>query len=253
VGRGRCAPVTVQAFGFSVRVVGLVMNLKTFCAGAVAVASIAVAAPASAAITLDFAGLNGDAQELVQEYYNGGTGSLGSSGGPNYGISFSGNAIACSVQPNGVCNSGGLPSPGNLLFFLSGGATTMNVTGGFDTGFSFYYSAVNNPASINVWSGLNSTGSLLATLNLPVTPSNPGSPGCAGGAFCPYVPIGVAFAGMAMSVDFGGSADQVAFANITIGSITPGTGVPEPATWAMMIIGFGAVGTAMRRRRYALA
>jgi hypothetical protein len=26
-------------------------------------------------------------------------------------------------------------------------------------------------------------------------------------------------------------------------------GVPEPATWAMMIIGFGAVGTAVRRRR----
>jgi hypothetical protein len=26
-------------------------------------------------------------------------------------------------------------------------------------------------------------------------------------------------------------------------------GVPEPATWAMMIIGFGAVGTSVRRRR----
>ncbi len=29
--------------------------------------------------------------------------------------------------------------------------------------------------------------------------------------------------------------------------VTPG--VPEPATWAMMIVGFGAVGGAMRRRR----
>jgi hypothetical protein len=29
--------------------------------------------------------------------------------------------------------------------------------------------------------------------------------------------------------------------------------VPEPATWAMMIIGFGAVGSAMRRRRTAIA
>ena len=29
----------------------------------------------------------------------------------------------------------------------------------------------------------------------------------------------------------------------------PGTAVPEPATWAMMILGFGGVGAMMRRRR----
>lgn len=33
----------------------------------------------------------------------------------------------------------------------------------------------------------------------------------------------------------------------------PGGAVPEPATWAMMIAGFGAVGSAMRSRRRALA
>ena len=30
------------------------------------------------------------------------------------------------------------------------------------------------------------------------------------------------------------------------------TAVPEPATWGMMLLGFGAVGFAMRRRRYRL-
>jgi len=31
---------------------------------------------------------------------------------------------------------------------------------------------------------------------------------------------------------------------------TPVTGaVPEPATWAMMLLGFGGIGAAMRRRR----
>ena len=30
-------------------------------------------------------------------------------------------------------------------------------------------------------------------------------------------------------------------------------GVPEPATWAMMLIGFGAMGVALRRRRVAVA
>jgi hypothetical protein len=33
--------------------------------------------------------------------------------------------------------------------------------------------------------------------------------------------------------------------------VTPG--IPEPATWAMMILGFGMVGTAMRRRRQTLS
>jgi hypothetical protein len=31
------------------------------------------------------------------------------------------------------------------------------------------------------------------------------------------------------------------------------TQVPEPATWAMLIAGFGLVGSAMRRRRTAVA
>jgi hypothetical protein len=36
------------------------------------------------------------------------------------------------------------------------------------------------------------------------------------------------------------------------GGVTPGPGVPEPATWAMLIAGFGFVGAALRRRRAAL-
>ena len=35
--------------------------------------------------------------------------------------------------------------------------------------------------------------------------------------------------------------------------VPPPGGAPEPATWAMLIAGFGLAGTAMRRRRAALA
>ena len=35
--------------------------------------------------------------------------------------------------------------------------------------------------------------------------------------------------------------------------VNPPSAVPEPATWAMMITGFGLAGTALRRRNRALA
>ena len=36
---------------------------------------------------------------------------------------------------------------------------------------------------------------------------------------------------------------------LQLDNITIGSAVPEPSTWAMMLMGFGAVGLAMRRRR----
>jgi hypothetical protein len=36
-------------------------------------------------------------------------------------------------------------------------------------------------------------------------------------------------------------------------TLTQGPRIPEPATWAMMIMGFGGIGALMRRRRMALA
>jgi hypothetical protein len=50
----------------------------------------------------------------------------------------------------------------------------------------------------------------------------------------------------------GNNLDQVRFLVSNTSSATPNpsaTSVPEPATWALMLIGFGFVGTAMRRRQ----
>ena len=41
---------------------------------------------------------------------------------------------------------------------------------------------------------------------------------------------------------------NVGLSNLTFETMSVAGGVPEPATWAMMIAGFGAVGGAMRRR-----
>ena len=36
-------------------------------------------------------------------------------------------------------------------------------------------------------------------------------------------------------------------------AVVPVRGVPEPSTWAMMLIGFGSIGVALRRRRKAIS
>lgn len=55
-----------------------------------------------------------------------------------------------------------------------------------------------------------------------------------------------------LSVSLGGSGfPQIDNVSFTVASAT--APVPEPATWAMMIVGFGAVGATLRRRRPAVA
>ncbi|MBS0479965.1 MAG: PEP-CTERM sorting domain-containing protein [Proteobacteria bacterium] len=45
--------------------------------------------------------------------------------------------------------------------------------------------------------------------------------------------------------DYSNAIDNVV---LQLSARQPG-GVPEPATWAMMVVGFGAVGSALRRRK----
>jgi hypothetical protein len=219
----------------------------------------AIPAATEGATVLTFEGL-GD-QEAVNDFYNGGTGGNGSGPGPNYGIQFSDNSLSIiDSDAGGTGNFGGEPSPSTILFFLSGKAATMNVAAGFTTGLSFFYSAINSPGTIRVYDGLNASGNLLATLDLPITPTN-GAPDPTG-AFSPLVPIGVTFTGTAHSVDFGGTVNQVGFDNITLGSGTPGGGgggpppapaVPlpalSPAMLAALVVLLGFVAFAWRRSR----
>jgi hypothetical protein len=208
-------------------------------------------------IVLNFAGLNGTAEEAPLNYYDGGTGSLGSGPGPNYGITFGADAITCSGQPGGTCNTAMIPggAGANTLFFLNGSGDVMNKASGFTTGFSFYYSAASVPGVVDVYSGLNGTGSLLAQINLPVTGSGSGTSGCYGTDYCPYTAIGVTFAGTAESVNFSGTANYIGFADITLGSSTAGGGTttaPEidpSSAGAGLVLLLGGVAVLRGRRK----
>jgi hypothetical protein len=231
--------------------------LKTKFAMATAAAfafGMAGAAQASV-VSLNFEGVNStypSGYAFINGFYNGGTSSDGTSG-VNYGVTFSSNAQAICLNSTTVsCSNtsrGGLAPASSKggLFFLSGGSTTLNYAAGFDTGFSFNYAEPNaNGGFIQVFDGLDGSGTQLASFNLSLTPSN--CPGY-GAAYCPFVPIGVLFAGTAKSIVFGGVANFVVFDDVTFGSGSPGPGVPEPATWAMLLAGFGMAGAALRHRR----
>jgi PEP-CTERM motif-containing protein len=220
---------------------------KTILAAAFATTALIAGPAAATTTTLTFEGVGDEAS--VNDFYNGGTDSYGNSG-TNYGINFSSVSLGLiDSDAGGLGNIANEPSESTVLFFLDGSAATMNVAAGFDTGFSFFYSA-NSTGFVNVYDGLNGTGNLLATLSLSLNFNNDSCTGDPFGDYCHWDPIGVNFAGTAKSVDFGGSANFIVFDNITLGSATPGTGaVPEPATWAMMLLGFGAAAAAMRRQR----
>ncbi len=246
------------------RKVAFMINLSNFIKFAAITAALGtttfvntIESQAATITVLDFEGINNPvtttSPAFINNFYNGGTSSVGTSG-PNYGISFSTNAQAiCLNTLSESCSNtsrGGLGNPNSQrggLFFLSGSQTFLNFAGGFDTGFSFNYSAIANPGSINVYDGDNGTGTLLATLALPTTPSN-----CTGysAGFCPFVASGIGFTGTAKSIGFAGVANQIVFDDITFGSITPdppATAVPEPFTIVGTLMG-GAAAFKMRKR-----
>lgn len=206
------------------------------------------AGTAQAVFVLDFEGL-GDL-EAVDDFYNGGTGGNGSGPGPDYGVEFSANSLALiDADAGGSGNFANEPSPSTILFWLDQNSAVMNVAAGFDTGFSFYYSSIDYDGIVNVYDGLNATGTLLASIDLPgLGSAGQGDPT---GAYDIWMPVGVAFGGTAMSIDFGGTANYIGYDNVTFGSETPVPPIPEPSTLLLLGLGLAGTGAGLARRRRA--
>jgi hypothetical protein len=202
---------------------------------------------------LNFEGINSPGVQTtpIGSFYSG-------LGGPDFGIEFSPNALAlclntlvvhCSNasrggQGNPASQSGGLIS--------SGPFTIMNSAPGFADALSFWYAAVSIPGSIELFSGLNGTGALLATRSLGLTAIVPGCGPAYAADYCPFQPFGVQFAGTAHSVEFDGGT-FVAYDDVDLGSLDAGnattTTTPEPGTAGLVATGLFAAAMFARRRQ----
>ena len=225
-------------------------RILTFLAvGAVA---IGLASSAHAAIVdLTFEGVAASypfARTKINDFYNGGTSGAGTSG-PDYGVTFSrGLNAAClnslTVSSCDRVSKGGL-GPADLqesaLEFNSIIPAFMDVAGGLTTELSLNYVTTLLTVRLAIWSGLDGTGELLATLNLPANAV--GCPDYGDAELCPFTSAQVSFSGTARSIQFLGTAAD--FDDITF------TAAPEPSTWAMMLIGFAGLGYAALRRKAA--
>lgn len=206
------------------------MKIRT--AGALA---LLAAAPAFAqTVKLDFEGTAGFVNTIGQ-FYNGGTDGLGNTG-PNYGVSFTDGAVALSNDALGPYYADA-PSPLAVMYAFDSNAF-MNVVSGFSGALGFAYSSTLGGAAVNIYSGLNGTGTLLASASLLANAST----GCTVTTFCNFDATSLNFAGIGRSVGFGGNPGEVLFDDVSI------TAVPEPSTYLMLALGLAAVGFAGRRR-----
>jgi hypothetical protein len=212
--------------------------MKQTMLGILAVAALAAPMAArSAVIVLTFEGVGN--LNPVGDFYDG-------DGGPDYGVRFSSPTLALVDADSGGNGSfANEPSPDTVMFFLDEDSAILNVAAGFSTGFSFFYSS-GTAASVRVYSGVDGTGDLLASLDL-VAQLDVDCAGDPSGLFCNWTPIGVKFPGTARSIDFGGTANQTGFDDITFGSERPGV-VSEPGSLALLGLGLAALGARRRRR-----
>lgn len=129
------------------------------------------------------------------------------------------------------------PSPIGVMTPV-GPDATMNVALGFKDSISFSYSSSALVISaVNVYSGLDGTGTLLASFNLVPNATI----GCSDSPFCRFDTVTSTFGGLAKSVTFGAGVGA-AFDNVAI------TAVPEPATAVLMLLGVAGLLAARQRR-----
>jgi len=205
--------------------------------GAAAVALTASSLASGAIVQMTFEGLQDS--ELVGGFYNGGSGGFGSTSAQNWGFTFSANSRALiDADQGGTGNFGNEPSPSTILYFNGGSSVTISRAAGFQ-GVYGYYASFSRAASWAVYSGVEGTGTLLASGNLPATGAGNGDP--TGGNYAEWRSFGqfLASGTDGRSLVLTGVANEIAFDNLTF---------TVPAPGALGLLGVAGIAGSRRRR-----
>lgn len=205
----------------------------------IAFVALMAATPAVAQTTIDFEAVPGGFGTSILDFYSG------------VGVSFGADALLVNNDAAGPYFRDA-PSPIGVMYaapgVIGGGPSLswMNVAAGFTGAVSFFYASLATiTQGVEIYSGLDGTGTLLGFFNLAANAA-PGTCGFNSGGdpiqSCNFDSISQTFNGVAQSVLFRNSAGFALYDDITI------TPVPEPSTILLMLAGLGALGLIARRR-----
>jgi PEP-CTERM motif-containing protein len=215
--------------------------MHKLAAGLLGAAALAIASAAQAAvITIDLGNPSGNLG--TDHTYTTGAGNVVASGytASNVDGDLFGKALGGNEQGLGLAAD---PSHQNEIYSPSNGGTNafvqLDVSGLFGSvsAVDFF---MNSSTSNEQWAvyGSNTDAAGLGTLLLNGTDE--------GSANTHTLPD---FGQFQFYNFYSLGTNGTSFGNVLIGGLTLTESVPEPATWAMMLIGFGAVGWQLRRRR----
>ena len=208
--------------------------MKTGLLASLAAATLIIATPAFAQVTTTFAdGVGGvQAGETLFASFD---------GGMNGGVVCAG----CVIQTGGN-GLGANPAVGdqldNYLSVLGGGSATFTFAGGLSRlGLDFGSADTYNTFTLALLGGGSQIFTGQQLIDSGIANGNQSS-SVTNGRLTFLANAGTTISGLRITSSQN-SAEVDNFG--TVGA------VPEPGTWAMMLLGFGAIGASMRRRRHA--
>jgi hypothetical protein len=212
--------------------------MKKFAlAGAAAAFAVAIAGSASATVVTSFTDLPGHSPTTgytVIDNFDTATGLINPTGNSYL--------LTTNHDSNGAPPANSVPFDTNYLSVLGGGGVSIDfsaLTSSTVKSFEFDWGSIDSFNTLVIHGSTGDTTIIPGSLSFPNDANgNQVAPGT-NGLFMVNGDAGETFTGMTLT----SGQNSFEVDNLAV------AGVPEPATWAMMILGLGAMGMALRNRR----